>query len=158
MVCMFVMIFGRKYYEKFGMIHSTELPVSIEGCDFYVNTSTVLNQPMYDNNFLFLFEHVSIDCCCYRFNNTSTDDQPMFFFRLSFYYFTMFGTLVTMLVGLIISYATEKDEKEVDRSVISPVAHFLLPKEEKIFKNGVNYYSVDKALELVINDNGIDKK
>lgn len=61
-----------------------------------------------------------------------------------------------MVVGLLISYATEKDEKEVDRSVLSPVVHFLLPKDKNCDKNG--YYSVDKALELVINETDIVKK
>ncbi|XP_019875827.2 sodium-coupled monocarboxylate transporter 1 [Aethina tumida] len=137
-VCMLVIIFGGKYYEQMGMIHHPGLPLSVDGCDFPVNTTitSALNNTI--------------------MNGTSTNGQPLFFFRFSFYYNTLIGTIISMVVGLIISYATEKDEKEVDRSVLSPVVHFLLPKDKNCDKNG--YYSVDKALELVINETDIVKK
>lgn len=66
------------------------------------------------------------------------------------------GAVITIVVGLIISYATLKDEKPVDRTLVSPVVRFLLPKEDKCPPDPDNRYdsvygTIDKAaLELTV--------
>lgn len=50
-------------------------------------------------------------------------------------------------MGLIISYMTNKNDPPVDKSLISPVSYFLLPKDVKT--NGVHYNNVEKALHIV---------
>lgn len=72
----------------------------------------------------------------------------MVLFRLSFYYMTLLGTLITLTVGLFVSYFSKQNDKPVDKSLLSPIIHCLLKKEQKI-----EYYDVNTALSLVV-DNG----
>jgi hypothetical protein len=60
-----------------------------------------------------------------------------------------------MILGLVISYMTNRDDPPVDKSLISPVSYFLLPKDSK--SNGFTQYNtVTKALHLVTTDSDID--
>jgi hypothetical protein len=61
-----------------------------------------------------------------------TTFQPHFLFRISFYYYTLIGAFVTIISGLIISYATNKGQPGVNKILISPVCQSLLPKEDRI--------------------------
>lgn len=68
------------------------------------------------------------------------------------------GAAITIVVGLIISYATLKDEKPVDRTLVSPVVRFLLPEQDKCPPNPDSRYNsvygtLDKAaLELTVHN------
>lgn len=61
----------------------------------------------------------------------------------------MFGTIVTLVVGLCISYLTKNNKEKVDRALLSPIIHCLLKKEQK-----GEYYDVNKALGIMLINNG----
>lgn len=69
------------------------------------------------------------------------ENEPFLLFRLSFYWYTMIGSLITVAVGLIISFLTEKDDKPVDRKLISPIAQFMLPRQ---YEDDHVCYSVER--------------
>lgn len=49
-------------------------------------------------------------------------------FEMSVFYYATFGSLVTLIVGLIVSYVTGPNKiSDVDRRLLSPVIHGLLP-------------------------------
>ncbi|KAH1002847.1 hypothetical protein HUJ04_008884 [Dendroctonus ponderosae] len=75
-------------------------------------------------------------CADFNLNITSYLNET-----LSFYWYTMIGSLITIAVGLIISFFTEKDEKQLDRKLISPIAQFMLPRKND---HGHVRYSVEK--------------
>jgi sodium-coupled monocarboxylate transporter 8/12 len=86
------------------------------------------------------------------FSNGTTDStlptsEPFFLFRISFYYYSLIGAFTTIFLGLVISYMTKKDETPVDRSLISPVSHFLLPESEES-----QYRDVESALRILETD------
>jgi hypothetical protein len=54
---------------------------------------------------------------------------------------------MTIFLGLVISYMTKEDETPVDRSLISPVSHFLLPESEES-----QYRDVESALRILETD------
>lgn len=53
-----------------------------------------------------------------------------------------------MIIGLAISYMTNGNDPPADRILISPVAHFLLPKEN-VKQAPILYYNVDTALKII---------
>ncbi|EEZ99752.2 Putative sodium-dependent multivitamin transporter-like Protein [Tribolium castaneum] len=55
--------------------------------------------------------------------------QPHYIFRISFYYFCLIGVVITVGLGLIVSSMSNKNDLQVDKKLISPVCHFLLPKQ-----------------------------
>jgi hypothetical protein len=52
-----------------------------------------------------------------------------------------------IFLGLVISYMTKKEEAPVDKSLISPVSHFLLPEAHES-----QYRDVESALEILETD------
>jgi hypothetical protein len=51
---------------------------------------------------------------------------------------------MTIFLGLAISYMTKKDEAPIDKSLISPVSHFLLPEQDES-----QYHDVEAALRIL---------
>lgn len=78
------------------------------------------------------------------FSNTTVDldVEPFVLFRISFWYYTAVGTIVTVLIGLIVSWFTNKNVPPVDPGLISPVVRRWMTKEKE-------YVRVENALELV---------
>lgn len=57
---------------------------------------------------------------------------------------------MTVSIGLIVSYLTrKKDDPPVHRDLITPIMHFLLPKEEETVVNEKLYYPVGEALKVL---------
>jgi sodium-coupled monocarboxylate transporter 8/12 len=77
-------------------------------------------------------------------DSTLPTSEPFFLFRISFYYHSLIGAFTTIFLGLVISYMTKKDEAPVDKSLISPVSHFLLPEQHES-----QYRDVESALEIL---------
>lgn len=136
--CMATIVLGSKYYTAQGTIKYSGKPTSAEGCLNIFNITTQATPA-----------HVPTTV-------------PPFIFSISFYWYTAIGAVITIVVGLIISYATLKDEKPVDRTLVSPVVRFLLPEEYKCPPDPDNRYdsvygTIDKAaLELTVH-NGTEK-
>lgn len=74
-------------------------------------------------------------------------------YRISFWYNSLMATIVAISVGLVVSWITKEKDHKVDRKLISPVAQFLLGKEdEKAKALNADYYALHKALEMVAFD------
>ncbi|KAL1517792.1 hypothetical protein ABEB36_001516 [Hypothenemus hampei] len=117
-------IIGNKYYISQGLFHFPKKPVTTDGCSSF-NITT----PIFETN-------VPIE-----------EFQPLFLFRLSFYWYTLIGAVITITLGLMISYITGNGQKPVDKKLVSPVVRFLLEKEQGIPLNtndGQTYYSSTK--------------
>lgn len=135
-------VMGSQYYKAMGIINYTPLPVSTEGCDFYMNVteSYLANATSYFTNST-------------TYNTTTTETyEPFFLYRISYYYYSLLGSSMVFIIGLPISYFTRKHEKPVNRALISPIIHWMLPKKE----SKDNYYSIDIASKIV-NTNGVEK-
>lgn len=74
------------------------------------------------------------------------NDEPFIIFKTSFYYYALIGSLLVFIIGVPVSWMTNKNDPPVDPDLISPVSHWLLKKEKK----KTNYYSVDEALKMVL--------
>jgi sodium-coupled monocarboxylate transporter 8/12 len=148
------LVIPAKYYESQGLFKYPPKPLSTNSCDF-LNHSVLPNSSFFESSNP-VFESTTP---VYAWNETVTNKsvpfQPHVIFRISYYYYTLIGTIVSMILGLVISYMTNKDDPPVDKALISPVSYFLLPKDSK--SNGFTQYNtVTKALHLVTTDSDID--
>lgn len=109
----------------------------------------------YSNHFKLYIYSISRTQATPAFQPTTV---PPFIFSISFYWYTAMGAVITIVVGLIISYCTLEDEKPVDRRLVSPVVRFLLPEQDKCAPDPGNRYNsvygmLDKAaLELTVHN------
>lgn len=71
----------------------------------------------------------------------------MLLFRISHYYYTLMGTIISMAVGYVVSICT-KEENFVRPDLVSPIVHWLLPKEKKPISELIDYNTVEKAMYL----------
>ncbi|KAK5642634.1 hypothetical protein RI129_008801 [Pyrocoelia pectoralis] len=86
---------------------------------------------------------------CFRGTRaTSGDEIPPGIFRVSFWYYTFYGCLVVLVVGLIVSFVTRKSSSEVRPELISPMFQFLLPKKRK--ERSASYQSVNDDIAMKI--------
>ncbi|GJQ68450.1 hypothetical protein Trydic_g17031 [Trypoxylus dichotomus] len=118
------MLIGAYHYQSKGTLRDVPKALSTDGCPFPVNTTltTQLSPP---------------------------SEVPFFLYRISYYYYTFVGSMITIITGLIVSYFTgKKDDPPVHRDLITPIMHFLLPQEEAITNEKI-YYTVEKALSLL---------
>lgn len=91
---------GSQWYIYNKRIQQAHLPTSIENCPFPLN-STLLESttPL----------------------PLAHEDEPMLIFKISFLYLILTGTLITVIVGSIISLIiSESDSSEVDPRYIAP--------------------------------------
>lgn len=71
-------------------------------------------------------------------------------FRISYIFYTCFGTVVQIVVGLVVSWITGfNDLKEVNPDLITPVMHWVLPKQPISEKEKEQYKSVEESLEML---------
>ncbi|XP_044270360.1 b(0,+)-type amino acid transporter 1-like isoform X2 [Tribolium madens] len=84
-------------------------PLLIDGCD---------NQTIWRNSSLISLNHTSHDL--------TTGSKPFFIFRLSHHYQCLFGAIVMIIIGLIISHFTKRNNLPVDKMLFSPVIHRFL--------------------------------
>ncbi|KAL3275705.1 hypothetical protein HHI36_020454 [Cryptolaemus montrouzieri] len=129
-----------KYYEKQGYLVFESKPLSTDNCTYQ-----------------------------FRFNDTTitkpkSDDDIFILFRLSFYYYTMLGALITVLIGSIISFFTNKDDDPVvPKRLLSPIIHWMYPGEDEdeemeASKRNGDYYNVQQAIQLVTTHNDGEKE
>lgn len=138
-------VFGAQYYIMIGEIVDKEKPTSVDGCPAYMNITAINNTKCYSICFL------SLRCLLIAFVfRTITTRQPFFIYRISRYYYTLIGTMVTMFAGYLISYFSKDDRKAFRLDLISPLVHFLVPKGKKIIADNSGYYSVEKALDKTV--------
>ncbi|XP_015839652.1 sodium-coupled monocarboxylate transporter 2 isoform X2 [Tribolium castaneum] len=105
----FVFVVSKLYrYKK--IIVDVTLPFSVSGC---LSNDTIPNGFLRQNN-------VTID----------SEFKPFFIFRLSHFYNCVLGLIVTIVVGLIISYLTNKNDPPVDCELLSPIIRRFLKKDK----------------------------
>ena len=148
------------YYKAAGVIVDIPKPTTTEGCSFVANASLTSSAILESRSSL--FENFTTESAELQVDNLTSvhlpksetplgnpNEQVFALFRLSVYYYTLSGCLVTIACGLLISYLFHNDDPPVNRDLISPVIYFLLPEEKIVFDAKKNYYSLDKALHLV---------
>ncbi|KOC60800.1 Sodium-coupled monocarboxylate transporter 1 [Habropoda laboriosa] len=76
------------------------------------------------------------------------DEDSVFpLYRLSYHWFTGLGTLIVIVVGSFISWWTgPTDPSSIDKRLLSPIIHSLLPKPK--YQNGVSPETVSANVEL----------
>ncbi|XP_015839650.1 sodium-coupled monocarboxylate transporter 2-like [Tribolium castaneum] len=107
----FVFVVSKMYRFK-KIIVDVPLPFSVSGC--WTSNNTLPNSYSPPNN-------VTIN----------SEFKPLFIFRLSHYYNCVLGLIVTVIVGLIISYLTNKNDPPVDKELISPVIRRFVKEDNK---------------------------
>ncbi|XP_063925702.1 sodium-coupled monocarboxylate transporter 1-like [Zophobas morio] len=142
LILLSALVFPAKYFEMLGLFKYPPKPLSTDGCDFLNTTSLVLNTTLAETT-------TPIDSFVTEsFTNESVPFQVPFIFRISYYYYTLIGCAMSMIIGIIISYMTNKDQCPVDKALLSPVIYSFLPEDSK--KNGaIVYTSVEKALHTL---------
>ncbi|KAK4876939.1 hypothetical protein RN001_009445 [Aquatica leii] len=99
-------ILGSQWYKHKGLLKDTQKPFSVENCTMFVNTT------------LHFVEEVT--------------EEPFVMYRITFWYYTLFGTIVALVVGLIISFFTRASDHHVNSDLLSPVIKCLLPKQKEV--------------------------
>lgn len=76
--------------------------------------------------------------------------QPFYPFRITFYYYSTISLVVTVVVGLIVSYFTDSGKMRVNPELLSP---FVRPVRRKGVRSDAppEYESVEEASNLVLN-------
>lgn len=122
------LVMGTQYYKFAGIIKEVPKPLSVEGCDFAVNATLT-----------------SI--------RSSNVNSVHWIFKISHYYYSLIGTALTLLFGVVISYLTaDPSAPPVDHSLLSPVlVSYLRSKGSKydsvkLTENSAKdvYFEIDK--------------
>ncbi|KAJ9582261.1 hypothetical protein L9F63_003390, partial [Diploptera punctata] len=93
-------------------------PMSTEGCNITTFTSNLTDpQP--------IIMHPDMS------SHNSDEDLPFVLFRISYLYFNVVGCLTVIVVGLVVSFITGANKAgEVNPDLLSPVIHWMLPKNK----------------------------
>ncbi|XP_063906014.1 sodium-coupled monocarboxylate transporter 1-like isoform X1 [Zophobas morio] len=110
-----------KYYQMKGLIKSPTKPLSTSGCSY--------NQALWSN-----VSSIS----------QAIPVEPHVIFKTSFFFYSLFGAIMTVIFGLVISYVTTADPP-VDENLLSPVCRFRKLEREA---EGT-YLSVEEALQTL---------
>lgn len=127
LLIMAFIIIQSQVLQNDGIITYTPKSISVDGCDPNMNY-TIVNK--IESNYHLLDNEV----------------QPFFLFRITYYYYTMMGSVLTVLIGVVASWLFKSDDDSVSEDVISPVVHWTI-KHKKI--TDPYYYSVEKANSIV---------
>ncbi|KAF5286293.1 hypothetical protein FQR65_LT12733 [Abscondita terminalis] len=100
---------------------------------------------------------LSVENCTYHFNFTApmsvTDtNEPFFVFRISNWYYSLICAGLVIIIGLIVSWCTKADEKNVDPKLISPAINNLI-KKYKSKKDDVNIHNNVEIMTYTFNKN-----
>lgn len=77
---------------------------------------------------------------------------------MSHYYYTVLGTFLTLFFGWLISWLTGKDNRPARKELLCPLVHFLLPKDDEGVIGSSQYYSVEKALHILSDNEKKEKE
>ncbi|XP_063917030.1 sodium-coupled monocarboxylate transporter 2-like [Zophobas morio] len=121
-----------KYYQLKGFITNPTKPLSVSGCGL-------------SNQTLSISKHIS--------SNSTLNQIPQVsvIFKVSFYYYVLIGTIVTVIVGLIVSCIIKRNSS-VDKNLLTPVVHSCMSTKDED-KQKVVYTGVEQALEILEENN-----
>uniref|UniRef100_A0A1Y1KD11 Sodium/solute symporter n=1 Tax=Photinus pyralis TaxID=7054 RepID=A0A1Y1KD11_PHOPY len=100
------LVLSNQWYKYQGLIKDYPKPLSVEGCTGEINTNVTQGA------------------------HGVLEEEPNAFYRISFWYYTFLGFLVVIVVGLVVSWLTRKNNPPVRPELLSPSVQFLLPKEK----------------------------
>ncbi|XP_068084313.1 sodium-coupled monocarboxylate transporter 1-like [Anabrus simplex] len=112
---------------------------------------------------------MTVEGCTYEFSSSNTTLEPttddvFVLFRISYLWYTVLGAVVTMVVSLVVSFATgPNDPRDVEHRLLSPVIRWMMPQqntkcalskgyEGKIRENHHTSSGKKEACEKVISD------
>lgn len=118
-----------------GKIRFPTKPVSVENCPEYLvnRTITTMHLPP-----------------------SSLGEEPMGLFRMSYMWFTLVGTFITIALGLLVSYITGFNKPcEIDRDLFTPIIHRYLPKQQSL-EMKAKYLEEDNHIQIKRKSNNPD--
>lgn len=87
-------------------------------------------------------------------SNVCAEEEPLWIYKVSFYYYAFMGTMAVIIIALPISWLTKDSEKvPTNPDLYSPLVHRFLPNEDK----PVEYSTIEKALHI-ITTTGLEKE
>lgn len=103
------LVMGTQYYKFAGILKEVPKPLSVEGCEVFVNT-TLTSIPRPGIN------------------------SVHWIFKISHYYYCMIGTTLTLLFGVVISFLTaDPTAPPADPSLLSPVLVMYLRNKGNVY-------------------------
>lgn len=88
----------------------------------------------------------------YGQSSEAADLEPFFLYKINFYYYILMGALIVWLIGLPVSLATRAKNSYPDSSLISPVSHWMLPKDEE------RYHDIEKSKNILVMQNKVTEE
>ncbi|KAI4470150.1 sodium-coupled monocarboxylate transporter [Holotrichia oblita] len=142
-----VIIIGAQVNKFRGTFRYIPLPVSTDACNTTITgflNETYVRLVNKQNKHFISFQYI------YRTRRIADSlkadinkpEQPFFLFRISFFYYTMIGGLIAIIVSVIVSHFTERD-KPLNKKCLSPIVRSLIDDDEF-----TKYHTVEKATEL----------
>ncbi|KAF2883309.1 hypothetical protein ILUMI_22869 [Ignelater luminosus] len=126
-----ILVGGAQFYSVKGNIKHSNKPLSVEGCD---NVTSIF------------------DVFTTALPPEEASEKPYVIFLISFYFFTLIGALLVLIIGLPVSWMTENERDEpVNLDLISPVVYRFLPETRQSHdKLSMRYQTVEKALTNIV--------
>nr|XP_022915692.1 sodium-coupled monocarboxylate transporter 2-like [Onthophagus taurus] len=116
-----------QWYKTKGVIKYPPLPAFTHGCNVTLNA---LNETISTTSFPKLSE----------------PEEPFVIYKVSFYFYTLFGLIIVFIVSIAVSYFTKSDET-LNKDCIAPISQRFIKSKER-----PTYYTIDKAANIVVNN------
>ncbi|XP_063919590.1 sodium-coupled monocarboxylate transporter 1-like [Zophobas morio] len=111
-----------KFYNLEKKFSYPSKPLSVENCS--VSNQTGFEFQQINNSVV----HSSTSSPYFATEKKRTEEElPPFIFRISHFYHTLLGALVTVMLGLVISYFTNKGDSITDKTLLTPLVHKFVP-------------------------------
>ncbi|XP_055604730.1 sodium-coupled monocarboxylate transporter 1-like [Uranotaenia lowii] len=109
--------FGGLMVEK----QTNLLPTSIEGCTYDSITSSIYNITLQQLPNSVAFNESHIDSVSKFHLNGNRDSSPLNIFAISYMYYSIIGTIITLCVGTVVSYLFQSSENAYDHRLLHPL-------------------------------------
>ncbi|KAL3283630.1 hypothetical protein HHI36_006769 [Cryptolaemus montrouzieri] len=132
-----LMCIGQQIYIAEGHLQEESMPTSIQGCD---NMNSTLNISIEPETLI------------------EMKDPIFFLYRISYIWYSAFGFLITVIMGLLGSFATGMDDaKNIDDNLLSPPIQRYLSSKGKLKISSKSNLAKDAKLKGIDN-NSLDLK
>lgn len=114
-----------------GNLRHATLPFRVDGCDSGINNVTSFIHHAHDKS--------------YYIDGENSDNSSVFWlFRIGFMYYSLIGTVITMIVGYLVSSLTHDKNDVCDLKLITPILR--------------KFYDNTKEIELTVTDESLELK
>ncbi|XP_069691678.1 sodium-coupled monocarboxylate transporter 1-like [Periplaneta americana] len=125
------LVIGTQKSISRGAIKFPYKPMSTEGCKDFNTTDSVLYSAA-TTTMVNLTEALSLSMPINSVENDLEIEEPFVLFRLSYLYLIVVGCFTVIVVGLPVSFLTgANDPSKMHPDLLSPVIHWMLPKDKK---------------------------